>query len=177
MKILALVASPRKGGNTDLLVDQVLQGAQQKGYATDKLYLYDYTISLCVDCHVCKKGDRVCCLNDEMDLIYAKMEEADVLVFGTPVYWYGPTAKMKMLLDRMRPFVENKKVKGKRAVVVVPAAEGKEACCPTVEMFRLSFLYLDIELVGVVYSESYDKAEASEHPDELRAAYKLGYLL
>ncbi|MCW4034951.1 MAG: flavodoxin family protein [Candidatus Bathyarchaeota archaeon] len=174
MKVLALVGSPRKGGNTDILVNQVLEGAQTKGYTTDKLYLYDYTISLCVDCRQCKKGDRVCCLNDEMELIYSKMEEADVIVFGTPVYWYGPSAKMKMLMDRMRPFVENKKVKGKRAVLVIPAAEGKGACGPTAEMFRLSFLYLDVEFVGTVYAEAYDKAEVSTHPKELRAAYELG---
>ena len=113
MKVLALIGSPRRGGNTDLLVEQVLEGAKTKEYATEKLYLYDYTISLCTDCRSCKKGDYVCCINDEMQQISAKMADADVIVFGTPIYWYGATAKMKMLLDRMRPFVENKKVEWK----------------------------------------------------------------
>jgi multimeric flavodoxin WrbA len=74
MKILALIGSPRKKGNTDLLVGQILEGNKAKGHTTEKLYLYDYTISLCVDCRSCKKGDYVCCLNDEMQQIYAKME-------------------------------------------------------------------------------------------------------
>ncbi|MCK4884712.1 flavodoxin family protein [Candidatus Bathyarchaeota archaeon] len=174
MKILALIGSPRKKGNTDLLVEQILEGAKTKGHATEKLYLYDYTISLCVDCRNCKKGDYVCCVNDEMQQIYPLMEGADVIVFGTPIYWYGPTAKMKMLLDRMRPFVENKKLRGKRAVVVVPSAEGPKACDPTIEMFRLSFEYLGVEFAGKVLAKAFDKGAVSKHPEKLKEAFLLG---
>ena len=111
MKVLGLIGSPRKRGNTDLVVDQILKGAQTKGYMTEKVYLKKY-ISLCTDCRVCKTGDFECKIDDVMQQIYPKMAEADVIVFGTPVYWYGPTAMMKMLLDRMRRFVENKKLVG-----------------------------------------------------------------
>ena len=174
MKILALIGSPRKKGNTDLLVEQILEGSRANGHVTEKLYLYDYTISLCVDCRSCKKGDYVCCLNDKMQQIYAKMDGADVLVFGTPIYWYGPTAKMKMLLDRMRPFVENKKLRGKRAVVVVPSAEGPRACDPTIEMFRLSFEYLGVEFAGKVLVKAFDKGAIRKHPKKLKEAFLLG---
>ena len=139
MKILALIGSPRREGNTDLLVEKILEGSRTKGHTTEKLYLYDYTISLCNDCRNCKKGDYVCCINDEMQQIYPLMEKADLIIFGTPIYWYGPTAKMKLLIDRMRPFVENKKLRGKKAVVVVPSAEGPIACDPLLEMFRRMF--------------------------------------
>jgi len=61
MNVLALFGSPRKGGNTDLLVDQIIKAAKTKGHTTEKRYLYDYTISLCADCRQCKKGDYVCC--------------------------------------------------------------------------------------------------------------------
>lgn len=174
MKVLALIGSPRKGGNTDLLVSEALRGAQEKGHAVRKLYLYDYTISLCTDCRACKGGYLTCCLNDEMAQLYPLMEGTDVIVFGTPVYWYGPTAKMKMLLDRMRPFVENKKMKGKRAVIVSPSDEDAKACGPLVEMFRLSFEYLGIELVGTVLAKAYDLGAVANHPEELKAAYELG---
>ena len=50
MKILALIGSPRQEGNTDLLVEQILEGSKTKGHTTKKLYLYDYAISLCTDC-------------------------------------------------------------------------------------------------------------------------------
>lgn len=174
MKVLALIGSPRKVGNTDLLVEELLKGCKTNGHTAEKVFLYDYTISLCVDCRSCKKGDYVCCINDEMQQIYSLMEAADVIVFGTPLYWYGCTAKMKMLVDRMRPFVENKKLKGKKAVVVAPSAEGPEACGSMLEMFRLSFEYLGMEFVGEVLVEAYEKGEILTSKEELERAYKLG---
>ncbi|MGD9131674.1 MAG: flavodoxin family protein [Candidatus Bathyarchaeota archaeon] len=174
MKILALIGSPRREGNTDLIVEQILKGSRAKEHTTEKVFLYDHTISLCVDCRSCKKGDYVCCINDEMQQIYPLMEEADVIVFGTPVYWYGPTAKMKMLLDRMRPFVENKKLRGKRAAVVAPSAEGPEACGPLLEMFRLCFEYLEMEFAGKILVEAYEKGEIQENSGEMERAYQFG---
>jgi multimeric flavodoxin WrbA len=174
MKILALIGSPRKEGNTDIIVDQILRGSKTKGHTSEKLYLCDYTISFCADCHNCKKGDYICCLKDEMQKIYPKMETADLIVFGTPIYWYGPTAKMKVLMDRMRPFVANKKLKGKKAVVVAPSAEGEIACGPLVEMFRMSFEYLGIEFLGKILPEAYKKGEVAANQPELDKAYALG---
>ena len=174
MKILALIGSPRKGGNTDLLVDQILEGSRTKGHTFEKLYLYDYTISLCADCRNCKKGDYECCINDEMQKIYPKLAIADLIVFGTPMYWYGPTAKMKMLIDRMRPFVANRKLNGKKAVVVVPSAEGPEACDPMIEIFRMSFKYLGLEFVGKILAKAFDKGTVEADQIVMNEAYKLG---
>lgn len=174
MKILALIGSPRRKGNTDVLVGQILKGSRTKGHITEKLYLYDYTISLCIDCRNCKKGDYVCCINDEMQKIYPKMETADLIIFGTPLYWYGPTAKMKLLVDRMRPFVANRKLKGKKAVVVTPSAEGSKVCDPLLEMFRLSFDYLGMEFAGEVLVKAYEKGEILEDNTEMERAYEFG---
>jgi multimeric flavodoxin WrbA len=169
-----LLGSPRKGGNTDQLVEQILKAARTKGHKTEKLYLYDYTISLCVDCRNCKKGDYVCCINDEMQQIYPKMEEANVIIFGTPVYWYGPTAKMKMLIDRMRPFVANGKLRNRKAVVVAPSAEGAKACGPLLEMFQMSFEYLGMEFTGKIFAKAYEKGEVAANQREMEEAYALG---
>lgn len=174
MKVLGLVGSPRKGGNTDLLVDELLRGSRATGHVTEKLYLYDCDIRLCVDCRACKSGEYVCCLNDDMRRIYGLLEEADVIVFGTPLYWYGSSGKMKLLVDRLRPFVENKKLQGKRAVVVVPSAEGAEACGPLAEMFRKSFVYIGVELVGEVFALAYEKGEVAGNTEDLKKAYDLG---
>ena len=78
MKILALVGSPRKRSNTDLLVDQFLEGGKEGKHTGEKLYLYDFEILPCVDCRACKRGDFVCPLNDGMRKIYPKMEKADL---------------------------------------------------------------------------------------------------
>jgi multimeric flavodoxin WrbA len=186
MKVLALVGSPRKGGNTDLLVDQILQGvkakaqvevqvqAKSQGHFADKLYLYDYDILPCIDCRGCKRGDLTCKLEDGMAEIYPRLEAADIIIFGTPIYWYGPTAKMKLLIDRLRPFIASGKLKGKKGIIVVPSEEGPGCCGPLVEMFRMSFEYLGMTMAGSILASAYEKGEINEKPEELRRAYELG---
>ena len=174
MKILALVASPRKGSNTDILVDQILKGGKESGHSAEKLYLYDYRISPCIDCRNCKKGEYVCTIKDRMQQIYSKMEEADLVIFGTPNYWFGPTAKMKLLVDRMRPFAANKRMKGKRWILVTPAADGPSVCGPLVQMFRLSFDYLGMKFAGRILVKAYEKGEVRDNPQGLKKAYELG---
>ena len=174
MKILALIGSPRKGGNTDILVEQILQGSKTKGHTSEKLYLYGYKISPCVDCRNCKKGDYVCTVKDGMQEIYPKMEEADVVIFGTPLYWWGPSGQMKALIDRMRPFVANGKFKGKKAVVVTPSSDGPKSCGPLVEMFRLTFDYLGGEFVGKILAKAYEKGEIEQNQKALKEAYEFG---
>ena len=174
MKILALVASPRKGSNTDMLIEETQRGFKVGGHTFEKIYLYKYDISPCIDCRKCKKGDCVCVINDDMQQIYPKMDEADLIIFGTPNYWYGPTAKMKLLIDRMRPYVANEKLKGKKAVVIIPAAEGPNACDPLIEMFRMSFDYLEMEFTGKILAKAYERGEIKDDHEVLKNAYDLG---
>lgn len=174
MRILAVIGSPRKNGNTDTLIEQILRGSEEKGHSRDRIYLYNHEITPCVDCRKCKKDAYVCTINDGMQELYPKMEEADLIIFGTPNYWYGPTGKMKLFMDRMRPFIANGKLKGKKAFLVTPAAEGAEACGPLVEMFRMSFDYLEMEFMGKVLATAYEKGEIKENEEELKKAYSIG---
>ena len=174
MRILALVGSPRKGSNTDTLVEEVLKGTGTAGHESEKIYLYKHEISPCIDCRKCKKGDFVCVLNDGMQEIYPEMVRADLIIFGTPNYWYGPTAKMKLLMDRMRPYVANGKLKGKKAIVITPAAEGPGACGPLMEMFRMSFDYLEMEMAGDILAKAYERGEIKNDHEALKNAYGLG---
>lgn len=177
MKILALIGSPRKGGNTDILVDQILQGGKTKGHTSEKLYLYDYAISPCIDCRNCKKGDYVCTVNDSMQEIYPKMQAAELIIFGTPLYWFGPSGQMKLLMDRMRPFVANGKLKGKKCVIVVPSQLEIEVSNPLVEMFRLTFDLLDMKFVDKILAQAADKGEIRKNEKALKQAYELGISL
>ncbi|MCL5876899.1 MAG: flavodoxin family protein [Candidatus Bathyarchaeota archaeon] len=174
MKILGLVGSPRKNSNTDLLVTAILAGAAKNKHTTEKVHLYTVDISACVDCRACKKGNLQCVLKDGMQKLYPKIQNANVIVFGTPLYWYGPSAKMKLLLDRLRPFIASKELKGKKAVLVVPSEEGADACNHTVGMFNLSLGYLEMTLVSVLLPKASEQAEIKKQPDVLRQAQTIG---
>ena len=177
MKVLALIGSPRKQSNTDILVDKILEGCKEKDYTFEKLYLYDFNISPCTDCRLCKSDNYECAIKDDMQKIYPKMEKADVIIFGTPVYWYGPTGKMKLLIDRMRPFIASKKMQGKKGILVVPSEEGPKACRALLEMFQMSFEYLGMQFVDGILATAYERAEVSSNTEDLNQAYKLGISL
>ena len=177
MKILALVGSPRKKGNTDILVDQILQGSETKGHTSEKLYLYQHRLAPCVDCRSCKSGELVCVLKDDMQEIYPKMEAADLVIFATPLYWWGPSGPMKLLMDRMRPFVANGKFKGKKAIVVVASGDDTEASGPLLDMFRRAFDYLKVDFVGQILAKAYESGEVRQNEEAMKEAYECGVSL
>ena len=109
-KILAVTGSPRRNGNTHILVTKIAEGAKSKGAIIDELFLGDLAIIECDGCHVCWKG-KECSKNDDMLTIYSRIIQSDIIIFGTPVYWYGPTALMKAFIDRFVYFncPENRK--------------------------------------------------------------------
>jgi len=177
MLVLGLVGSPRKGGNTDLLVSKILEGARASNHSTEKMYLYTLDIAPCIDCRNCQKGKFQCALTDDMQLLYPKLESADMIVFGTPLYWYGASGKMKLMIDRLRPYVASGKLKGKKAIVVVPSEEGADACDHLIGMFKLSFDYLGIALAGKLLVKAYEKAEVNAQPETLENAFRIGKTL
>ncbi len=174
MNVLGLVGSPRKGSNTDLLVSAVLEGAAANGNFTSKVYLYEVDVSPCMDCRGCKSGLHKCAIKDGMQTLYPKLEDAGAIVFGTPLYWYGPSGKMKLLVDRLRPFILSGKLAGKKAVLVIPSDEGAEACKHAVGMFTLSFKYLEVDLVGKLLPKTPERAVVKKMPKTLASASKLG---
>ena len=177
MKILALIGSPRKGGNTDILVDKFLEGAELKEHVYEKIYLHKYNISSCIACNICKKNKYVCTMKDEMQEIYPKIDTSDVVVFGTPNYWFGPSAKMKLLIDRLLPYTSNKNLEGKKGILIVAAADGPEACGPLLEMFRMSFEYLNMKFIGHILGTAYKKKDILDDEKSMDESFRLGFTL
>ena len=99
MKILALSFSPRKGGNTETLLEEALKGARQENAETELYSTIDKDIRPCDSCGKCqRKGE--CHIHDDMQGLYKKLLEADGIIFGTPVYFYNMTAQAKTVIDR-----------------------------------------------------------------------------
>ncbi len=114
-RVLGIVGSPRHGGNTDLLVDEVLKGAKECGAETEKIFLKDLIINPCDGCNSCfKSQNNICKHNDDFENVRKQMEASQTWIIGTPVYWWGPTAILKAFIDRWyqqdmaRDFFRNK---------------------------------------------------------------------
>ena len=101
-KVLVISTSPRKGGNSDVLADEFVRGAQEGGNSVEKVTLYDKTIGFCKGCLACQSTQR-CVIRDDADAIAQKMLTADVIAFATPIYYYGMCGQMKTMLDRSNP--------------------------------------------------------------------------
>lgn len=181
MKILAVVGSPRKGGNTDILVERVIQGAEEAGALVERVFLADLDIAPCDGCGSCKHSG-ICVLDDDMTPLYEKLLESDGWVLGTPVYCWGPSAQMKAFIDRWYAFCHDAyrwRVKGKWAVLVSPFADESPSTTAYLEgMLTELFNFLEMEFVGKVTVPSVsEKGEVLGHPAALDQAYKMGKVI
>ena len=100
MNILILSGSPRRGGNTDLLVEAFVKGVLQKHHV-EVVSVHDYKVNPCMGCNACFRSEHhLCAQKDDMSVIYEKMNQADMLVIASPVYFYGLSAQLKAVIEQ-----------------------------------------------------------------------------
>jgi len=97
VKVLALLGSPKRGGNTDRLLDSALKGAQSEGADIEKIYVQSKNIQPCGEIFDCIEQGGTCPIQDDMVEIYEKIKETDILMVATPVMSLGIPAKLKVL--------------------------------------------------------------------------------
>jgi multimeric flavodoxin WrbA len=179
LKLAAFLGSPRPKGNTDTLAEAVLDGARGAGCEVESFALRALKVHPCTGCDNCWKKGRPCIFADDGAMLYDAMARADVFLFVTPVYWYGPTAIMKAFLDRLVVFNRPEGrplVKGKAAVLVSAWEEkGMEAADPMVKLFELGFRYLELRFVDRLLVDGVGpKGAVGEKPEVLDRARALG---
>lgn len=131
--ILIISASPRRGGNSDYLCNEFMRGAEEAGHKVEKLFFHDKKIGYCLGCGACYSTHK-CVQKDDMAEVLDKMVAADVLVFGTPVYFYTMDAQLKTLIDRTVP--RYTELKGKAYLITALADEGEDSMAGTIAAFR-----------------------------------------
>lgn len=147
-RILGIVGSPRRGGNTEILVDEVLAGAEEAGALTEKVILNELEIVPCQACDACGKTGK-CVQQDDMPALLEQMQRSQVWVLGTPVYWWGPTAQFKTFLDRWYG-VEREIFAGQCVVLVIPLGGGASYARHAVGMLTDIVNYLGMKIVEIV---------------------------
>ena len=173
-RVLGIVGSPRRGGNTEILVDEVLVGTEEAGALVEKVILTKLDISPCLACDACRDTDE-CVQQDDMSEVLEKMHGSQVWVLGTPVYYYGPTAQFKAFLDRWyigRPETFN----GRRVILAIPFEELEVSTARhTVGILTDSLAWKKAELFATVLAPGVtDRGEVRRHPDVLAAARRAG---
>jgi len=185
MKVLGISGSPVKNGNVDLLIQQVLKGAQSRGAKTELLYLDDLNILPCKSCGK-NPEPKFCFIKDDMGKAYAKLKGSDVLVLGSPVYFDTVSAQMKLFLDRCncltpivkknnRYFFKSRLKKKKRGIIILVAGEKQRFDYALITLLGF-FKWANIKFVDkILYSHSFfEKGKVREDKKVMQKAFDLG---
>lgn len=178
-KVLGIVGSPRHGGNTDIMVEHILRGAEEAGAAVEKVILSDLNIAPCEACYACDTTGR-CVHEDDMEGLFEKMDASGVWVLGTPVYWWGPSAQLKAFVDRWFARAANRDerdiLSGRRVVLAVPMGDPDPGTARhVVGMFEDALTYVKSELFEYVLAPGvYDAGDVKAREDILERARRAG---
>ena len=174
MNILILSGSPRKGGNTDLLVEAFVKGASQKHHV-EVVSVRDYKVNPCMGCNACFRNESYpCAQKDDMPLSYEKMAVADMLVIASPVYFYGLSAQLKAVIDRCHnPIRDTFRIK-KTAILLVGAASLPELFDSILIQYQLCLKFFRLEDIGHILVRGVKDKGDIEKTEALNKAYKLG---
>ena len=172
--VLVLSASFRKGGNSDVLCDEFIKGAKEAGHNVEKIHVNDYQINFCRGCGVCNTTHK-CVQNDDMVKILDKIVNADVIVMGTPVYFYNMNGQMKTLIDRTVPRYEE--ISNKDFYFILAAADSSRANMERVlESFRgfTEGCLNNAHEKGIVYGTGAWQIGDIKGSPALKEAYEMG---
>lgn len=173
-RVLILSASPRKGGNSDLLCDQFMKGATESGNTAEKIHVPDKNIHFCNGCLTCQSNGGECVLDDDMGDILEKMIQADVLVLATPVYFYNMDAQMKVLIDRTcsrYTEISHKKV----YLIATSTDTGPGAMEGTINGFKAALsCYPHAEVAGIICGTGVTNVGDIKGKPEMAVAYEMG---
>ena len=183
MKVVGFVGSPRKGGNTDTLVEQVLAGAADAGYETEKVYLVDYDLTP-IDPVYGEEANWTDPRQDVADQLVDKIVAADVVILGSPVYWFSVSGLLKLFIDRWALYQRGGErlrdlTPGKRMVVALAMADADDSYVEGIlAPLRYAAKWLKMQWVGeVVATGVSDPGEVEQRPDVLADARALGQSL
>ncbi len=174
-KILLISASPRRGGNSDILCDEFARGAREAGHMPEKIFLRDRKVGFCTGCNACQTAG-LCARKDDAAEILEKMVSADALVFASPVYFYAMDAQLKALIDRS--VARFREMTQKDVYIIVSAAMSEQdSVMRAVDSIRgfTQFGLPDAREKGVLAAmDVWSAGDVREKP-EMLAAYRMGF--
>ncbi len=185
VKVLGIYGSPRKGGNTDLLLDRTLEGARASGAEVESIYVRKLKLSGCLECGGCDETGE-CVVQDDMHLVYPLLQEADIIFLASPNFFYSVTAQVKLLIDRSQAMWSKKLLEktpeqrrtydsGKGYLICIGATKGKNLFLGVELTVKYFFDALDMSYEGGLLIDRVEaKGEILKHPNAMEQAYDLG---
>ncbi len=185
VRVLGIFGSPRKGGNTDLLLEDALKGAEKEGAEVERLRVRDFEISPCTECLHCYEGGE-CILLDDMQKIYPKLLEADIIILASPIFFYGVTGWVKALIDRTQalwarkyrlrdPSLSKEGRKRRGFFISVGGTKGQRVFEGAILTAKYFFDVINAKYMGeLVFRGVDEKGDILKQPEALQEAFEAG---
>jgi multimeric flavodoxin WrbA len=150
-RILIINGAPRGYGNTDIIVKKIIESSQESGVNIKQIELRKKRIADCIGCYQCYKEDK-CSIKDDMINIHDEIIKSDLLIFASPLYWWGVTGLMKTFIDRLYFYYHSTNgqlISGKKGIVVTTMAvtDVETEAKQLIEFYSLLFRRLKIQLM------------------------------
>lgn len=185
MKVLGIAGSPRRGGNTDMLLEQAMAGAKEAGAETEIIALCELDISPCLHCDGCLEEGK-CVIDDDMQAVYEKLREADRLIVASPMFFMAITAQTKAMIDRCqalwalkyvleKPLALNSGGQRKGLFLSVGGTGYSNLFQPSLVILKSWFAVIDVKFAGdVTFAKVDAKGAIEQHPTALKDAFEAG---
>lgn len=172
-KVLILSGSPRKNGNSDLLCNEFLRGAEESGHTVEKIRVQEKRIACCLGCYACR-DTGVCAIQDDMAQVMQSIIDCDVLVLASPVYFYSIDAQLKAVIDRT--VCRWTEVRNKEMYYIVTAADEERSALETTLACMRGYADCIEGAVekGVIYGSGVYEAGAVRQTALMQQAYEMG---
>lgn len=174
-KIVVLVGSMRKHGNTEILVSEFVKGSKENGNEVTIISVADYHIMPCTGCNACRKRiNKDCVMKDDMQTIFPVLKEADIIVVASPVYFYGLSARLKAIIDRLHQPARSA-LKVKKLGLMLVAADTLPAVFDSIKLqYQLILDYFNLDNIGEVLAYGVEAVGDIIGKPVLQDAYQLG---
>ncbi len=179
-KVLILMGSPRKEGNSTALARQVAAGAEATGAEVESFSLHTMEIKPCQACEACQEATgKDCVIDDDMQILYPKLRQTHALVIASPIYWFTMSAQTKTFMDRCYALIgpQGYDLAQKRIGIVLTYGDSDpftSGAINALRTFQDAFRYVGAEIVGMIYGSASEPGEIKANQDLMESAYELG---
>jgi multimeric flavodoxin WrbA len=184
-KVIVLLGSPRKKGNSTVLAKQIILGVESVGGQTETVYLNGLDIKPCQGCYACRKKESSgCAVDDDMQSLYPKLIESNAWIIASPVYWFSMSAQTKIFMDRCFALFnddpEKSRFFNKRIAIAMSYGDTdpfNSGCVNALRSFQDAYSYVGARIVGMVYGSAEEPGEIKSNTLLMEQAEKLGKAL
>ena len=181
-KVVVLLGSPRKKGNSTALAKQIIHGAELHGAMVETVYLNGLNIKPCQGCYSCRKPNSSgCVVDDDMQTVYPKLQTADRWVIASPVYWFSMSAQTKLFMDRcfamFKETTQENYLLNKQIAIAMSYGDTdvfNSGCVNALRSFQDAYRYAGANIVGMVYGSAEEPGEITSNTFLMKQAEELG---